>query len=52
MKYINLAAQSHVAVSFKNPLYTTQTSTAGPLTLLEVVKNAEKKLNIIISIFF
>ena len=23
----NLAAQSHVAVSFKNPLYTTQTST-------------------------
>ena len=26
----NLAAQSHVAVSFKNPLYTTQTSTVGP----------------------
>lgn len=37
----NLAAQSHVAVSFKNPLYTTQTSTVGPLTLLEVVKNAK-----------
>ena len=37
----NLAAQSHVAVSFKNPLYTTQTSTIGPLTLLEAVKNAK-----------
>jgi len=40
----NLAAQSHVAVSFKNPLYTTQTSTVGPLTLLEVVKNSEKEI--------
>ena len=40
----NLAAQSHVAVSFKNPLYTTQTSTIGPLTLLEVVKNSNKKI--------
>ena len=40
----NLAAQSHVAVSFKNPLYTTQTSTVGPLTLLEVVKNSEKQI--------
>ena len=29
----NLAAQSHVAVSFKNPLFTTQTSTVGSLTL-------------------
>jgi GDPmannose 4,6-dehydratase len=37
----NLAAQSHVAVSFKNPLYTTQTSTVGPLTLLEAVKNSK-----------
>ena len=36
----NLAAQSHVAVSFKNPLYTTQTSTIGPLTF-EAVKNAK-----------
>ena len=40
----NLAAQSHVAVSFKNPLYTTQTSTIGPLTLLEAVKNSDKKI--------
>jgi len=40
----NLAAQSHVAVSFKNPLYTTQTSTVGPLTILEAIKNTEKKI--------
>jgi GDPmannose 4,6-dehydratase len=38
----NLAAQSHVAVSFKNPLYTTQTSTIGPITILEAVKNSNK----------
>ena len=40
----NLAAQSHVAVSFKNPLYTTQTSTVGPLTLLEAVKNSKNEI--------
>ena len=40
----NLAAQSHVAVSFKNPLYSTQTSTVGPLTLLEAIKNLDKKV--------
>ena len=40
----NLAAQSHVAVSFKNPLYTTQTSTIGPLTILEAVKNSDKRI--------
>ena len=40
----NLAAQSHVAVSFKNPLYTSQTSTVGPVALLEVVKNSDKKI--------
>ncbi len=38
----NLAAQSHVAVSFKNPYYSTSTSTAGVISLLEVVKNIEK----------
>ena len=38
----NLAAQSHVAVSFKNPLYSTQTSVVGPITLLEAVKNSNK----------
>ncbi len=40
----NLGAQSHVAVSFKNPLYTTQTSTIGPLALLETIKNSDKKI--------
>ena len=40
----NLAAQSHVAVSFKNPLYTIQTSAVGPLTLLETVKNSKKDI--------
>ena len=40
----NLAAQSHVAVSFKNPLYTTQTGTIGPISMLEAVKNSNKKM--------
>ncbi len=40
----NLAAQSHVAVSFENPLYTTQTSVIGPLTMLEAIRNNEKKI--------
>ena len=35
----NLAAQSHVAVSFKNPHFSTSTSTSGPVTLLDAVKN-------------
>ena len=35
----NLAAQSHVAVSFKNPVFSTQTGTLGPLSILEAVKN-------------
>ena len=40
----NLAAQSHVAVSFQNPLFTTQTSTVGPLTLLESIRNVDKSI--------
>lgn len=39
----NLAAQSHVAVSFKNPVYTTQTGTLGSVSLLEAIKNLGKK---------
>jgi len=39
----NLAAQSHVAVSFKNPLYTSQAA-VGTLTLLEAIKNSDKKI--------
>lgn len=40
----NLAAQSHVMVSFKNPIYTTQTGTVGPLSLLESVRYSEKEI--------
>lgn len=36
----NLAAQSHVSVSFKNPYYTALTSSTGTISLLESVKNA------------
>lgn len=40
----NLAAQSHVAVSFKNPHYSTEVSTSGPVTLLETVRNLDKDI--------
>jgi len=40
----NLAAQSHVAVSFKNPIYTSQTGTIGTLSLLEAIKNHDKDI--------
>jgi|TARA_B100001094_G_C18136621_1_gene775479 GDPmannose 4,6-dehydratase len=40
----NLAAQSHVAVSFKNPVYTSQTGTLGSLSLLEAVRNSDKDI--------
>tara|TARA_Y100000992_G_scaffold173948_1_gene117283 strand:- start:74 stop:1111 length:1038 start_codon:yes stop_codon:yes gene_type:complete len=40
----NLAAQSHVAVSFKNPIYTTHTGTNGTLSLLEAIKHSDKDI--------
>ena len=40
----NLAAQSHVAVSFQNPVYTTQTGTLGSVSILEAVKNLDKNV--------
>ena len=40
----NLAAQSHVAVSFKNPIYTTQVGTLGSISLLEAIRHANKKI--------
>ena len=40
----NLAAQSHVAVSFKNPIYSTQTGTLGTITILESIRNLEKPI--------
>ena len=40
----NLAAQSHVAVSFKNPMYSTSTSLQGSVSLLEAVRNSNKDI--------
>jgi GDPmannose 4,6-dehydratase len=40
----NLGAQSHVHVSFLNPLYTSQTSVIGVTSLLESVKNLDKEV--------
>jgi GDPmannose 4,6-dehydratase len=37
----NLAAQSHVAVSFQNPQFSINTSTLGATTLLEAVRNLD-----------
>lgn len=40
----NLAAQSHVAVSFVNPLYTTEVSSLGTISILEAIKNSGKDI--------
>lgn len=40
----NLAAQSHVAVSFKNPIYSTNTSTIGTITILESIRNSAQNI--------
>tara|TARA_A100001015_G_scaffold159347_1_gene177040 strand:+ start:422 stop:1459 length:1038 start_codon:yes stop_codon:yes gene_type:complete len=40
----NLAAQSHVMVSFKNPMFTTQTGTIGSLSLLEAIRYSDKNI--------
>ena len=40
----NLAAQSHVMVSFQNPMFTAQTGTIGSLSLLEAVRHSEKNI--------
>tara|TARA_B100001287_G_C22624468_1_gene501772 strand:- start:143 stop:1171 length:1029 start_codon:yes stop_codon:yes gene_type:complete len=40
----NLAAQSHVAVSFKNPHFSVLTSTSGSLSLLDAVKNLDSNI--------
>ena len=40
----NLGAQSHVSVSFNNPMYTSDVGTVGPITLLESIRNSEKKI--------
>ena len=33
-----------VAVSFKNPIYSTYTSTVGPITILDSIRNVEKDI--------
>ena len=38
----NLAAQSHVSVSFSNPIFTTQVGTLGSITILEAIRNLNK----------
>ena len=40
----NLAAQSHVNVSFKNPILTTQVGTLGALSLMEAIRYSDKKI--------
>ncbi len=40
----NLAAQSHVSVSFKNPIFTTQTGTLGYLSILEAIRRSKKEI--------
>lgn len=37
----NLAAQSHVAVSFEKPEYTHNVNALGPLRILEIIRNLE-----------
>jgi GDPmannose 4,6-dehydratase len=40
----NLAAQSHVMVSFKMPIYTTQVDGLGNLALLDIISNQKKQI--------
>ncbi len=40
----NLAAQSHVAVSFQNPHYSSISANSGIISLLESIKNNEKEI--------
>ena len=40
----NLAAQSHVAVSFELPHYTSEVSGLGTMTILDIIKNNDKKI--------
>jgi GDPmannose 4,6-dehydratase len=40
----NLAAQSHVQISFEIPEYTTQVNAVGVLNLLNIIKNSQNKI--------
>ena len=41
----NLGAQSHVAVSFQNPVFTTQVGTLGSISILKELEIVKKILN-------
>ena len=43
-KFIILAAQSHVGVSFFTPLYTANVNAIGVLTILEAIKNSKNNI--------
>ena len=40
----NLAAQSHVSVSFTNPIFTTQIGTLGSISILEGIRHLNKEV--------
>ena len=40
----NLGAQSHVAVSFKNPMLSTQVGNIGTLSILEAIKSVDNEI--------
>ena len=40
----NLAAQSHVSVSFTNPIFTTQIGTLGSISILEAIRHLDKEV--------
>ena len=40
----NLAAQSHVAISFQNPVLTTQIGTLGSLSILEAIRHSDNEI--------
>ena len=40
----NLAAQSHVKVSFDNPIFTTQVGTLGSISLLEAIRSSGREI--------
>ena len=48
----NLGAQSHVGVSFENPVYTSEVTGLGSLRILEVIRSLDLKKNQILSSHF
>ena len=48
----NLAAQSHVKISFQIPEYTSDVNALGPLRLLEIIKKRDNTIILVDSILF